>query len=87
MSLFIIIATRRADNVASAIKSSGLSNYELKDDAWLVSSKKTTKNLAETLGIRGGESGASLVCLVENYSGRLLSEAWEWIRAHENKDE
>jgi hypothetical protein len=45
MSLFIIIATRRADNVASAIKSSGLSNYELKDDAWLVSSKKLQKIL------------------------------------------
>jgi hypothetical protein len=53
----------------------------------LLAQKKTTKNLAETLGIRGGESGASLVCLVENYSGRLPSEAWEWIRAHENKDE
>jgi hypothetical protein len=82
MRVFVIIATQRASQIAAAIEEKALSKYDLKDDAWLVASSGTTRELAESLGIRGGQSGSGLVCLIDGYSGRLASDAWEWLRLH-----
>jgi hypothetical protein len=87
MSLFVIVATRQADKIAKAIQESGFASFDLRSDAWIVHSNQTTRQLAEILGIRSGQNGAGLVCLIENYSGRLPSEAWEWIRAHGTENE
>jgi hypothetical protein len=89
MPVFIVVSTRKnkAPSVAAAIQRENLKHYELKDDAWLVSYKGTTRELAELLRIREGETGPGIVCLIENYSGRLPRDAWEWLRVHEGENE
>jgi hypothetical protein len=83
MRIYAVIATKRASTIADAIKASDLPNYELKEDTWLVASADTPRKLANDLGIRGGENGSGLVCLVEDYSGRLPHEAWAWLTENE----
>jgi hypothetical protein len=87
MRVFIVVATITPPKVGEAITSLKLANYPLRSDAWLVASESTTRELAEKLGIRGGENGAGLVCLIEGYSGRLVKDAWEWLALHEAKSE
>jgi hypothetical protein len=87
MRVFVIVATRNADNIGNAIRSSNLENFELRSDAWLVASNSTTRALAESLGIRNGTNGSGLVSLMEGYSGRLPRDAWDWLSLHEAQNE
>jgi hypothetical protein len=87
MNLFIVVATRGAEEISASIENSGFANYVVKDDTWLVFSNTSARRLSERLGIRGGENGSGLICLVEDYSGRLPSEAWQWLRNEGAQDE
>jgi hypothetical protein len=81
--VFAVIATRGAE----VQKLPEPSYYEIKDDAWLVSYEGTTRQLAERLGIRGGESGSGLVILAAGYSGRASSDVWEWLTVRWGADD
>jgi hypothetical protein len=87
MKVFIVVATRAAAAVSAAIRSKNLAHFEIKEDTWLIASDSTTRSLAEDLGIRGGQTGSGLVCLIEGYSGRLPKDAWEWLGLYEAKSE
>jgi hypothetical protein len=89
MPIFIVIATRKgkSPSFVEAIKRENIKYYELKDDAWLLSYKGTTRELADLLGIREGDTGPGIVCLVESYSGRLPRDAWEWLKIYEGTNE
>ncbi len=89
MPIFIVVATRKvkSPSFAEAIQRENLKYYELKDDAWLLSYKGTTRELADLLGIRGGETGPGIVCLIESYSGRLPRDVWEWLKIYEGENE
>lgn len=60
--------------------------YELTDNAWLVRFEGTTRQLADRLGIRGGEAGSGLVASMASYSGRAPSELWEWLKVNWAED-
>jgi hypothetical protein len=87
MRVYIVLAKDGAESISDAIREQKLPHYEIKDDAWLVASNDTTRELAAGLGIRGGEKGSGLVCLIQSYSGRLPKDAWEWLGIHEAKSE
>ena len=55
--------------------------YELAPDKWMVSYGGTTRELAESAGIRGGEEriGTGLALPVTTYSGRAPSGLWDWL--------
>lgn len=85
MPIFIIVSTRNINSpkFVAAIKREKLKHYELKNDTWLISYKGTTRELADVLGIRDGDTGPGIVCLIEGYSGRLPRDAWEWLKIYE----
>jgi hypothetical protein len=60
MRVYIVLAKDGAESISDAIREQKLPHYEIKDDAWLVASNDTTRELAAGLGIRGGEKGSGL---------------------------
>ena len=52
--------------------------------AYFASYNGTTRELAETIGLSGGESGTGIVIPVSNYFGYAAKDLWEWMRIHEN---
>jgi hypothetical protein len=87
MPIFVVIATKEARQVGERIRAvqsdpeGGITScYELKPDTWFVAYDGTTRQLAEALGVRSGETGSGVVVSVENYSGRAGSDLWEWLR-------
>ena len=87
MRVFIVVATRGSDAILRQIRSHNFPHYAVRNDAWLVASDSTTRELAESLEIRSGTAGAGLVCSIETYSGRLPKDVWEWLSLHEAKGE
>lgn len=87
MRIFMVMSSRDPDKLAEKISKSGYENFKIKSDSWFVSADGTTREVAEKLGIRGGETGPGIVCLVESYSGRLPKEAWEWLGLREARSE
>lgn len=84
---FIIAATARRESVEQAIdqkaeRISSLEHLKIDDGVWLATFDGTTRQLAELLGIRGGESGSGIVCAISSYSGRQPSEIWEWLKVN-----
>ena len=83
MPVYAVIATKNAEEIGRKIESDHAGNYfNVKDDSWLVDCKQTTRELAESLGIRSGDIGSGLVILLRNYSGRASAETWEWLEIH-----
>ena len=87
MRVFVVIGRSQPKQIATAIESRGLASFEVDHNAWMVASDGTTREVAERLGIRNGENGTGLVCLIESYSGRLPADAWEWLKVYEAKSE
>jgi len=85
--VFVVVATGNAPKVLAAIQAKNYAYYTVKSDVWLVAFDGTTRELAESTGIRSGESGPGLTCLITGYSGRLPKEAWEWLGVHEVRSE
>lgn len=58
--------------------------YELRPDQWMVSYDGPAQDLAENVGVRGGENvlGNGLVLPVTTYSGRAPTTLWDWLRQH-----
>lgn len=84
MPIFIVISTTHPrTKVGTEIANKDLPHFKVDDGVWLVSASRTTQQVAEDLGIRGGENGSGLVCSVSNWSGRLPKDAWEWFRLYE----
>lgn len=81
MRIFAVIATKNPPDIGRKIRDE-LTNFQIKDDVWLVAASGTTREFAEQLGIRGGETDSGLVCSIESYSGRLPKDAWEWLAVH-----
>jgi hypothetical protein len=77
--IFAVIATRQAAEIKLEVLPEH-SFYELTDDTWLVAYEGTTRQLAEHLGIRGGNTGSGLVLQAATYSGRASNDLWEWLR-------
>jgi hypothetical protein len=85
MPIFAVIATKNAQRVRERIESLASSSeslitghYELKSDTWFLAYRGATRQLAEDLGIRKGETGPGVVLSVENYSGRAGGDLWEY---------
>jgi hypothetical protein len=87
MSVFVIVATRDPGKILEEIRQRELAHFKVTADSWLVAAGGTTRELAESLGIRSGENGSGLVCRIEGYSGRLAKDAWEWLSIHEARSE
>jgi hypothetical protein len=88
MRVFVVIATGTTpQKVLTAIQDGKYTYLPVKGDVWLVAFEGTTRELAEAIGIRGGENGPGLVCAIASYSGRLPNQAWEWLALHEAKSE
>jgi hypothetical protein len=87
MRAFVVIATRDSPKVQTALREKGYQYYTVNSDVWLVAFDGTTRQLAEELGVRSGQTGPGLVCAISGYSGRLPKEAWEWLALHEAKNE
>jgi hypothetical protein len=83
MRVFVVIATRDGSKVQAALQEKQYQNFPVREDAWLVAFNGTTRELAENLGIRGGQTSPGLVCAISGYGGRLPKEAWEWLGLHE----
>lgn len=80
--VFLIVGLKNASAIGERIRELSVRSLPLKDDSWLAI-YGTTRELAEALGIRRGEIGASgLVVLVDNYSGRAPSEVWECLKVN-----
>lgn len=82
MRVFVVVATGDGSKVRTALQEKGYQHFPVKADAWLVAFEGTTRELAENVGIRGGETSPGLVCAISGYSGRLPKEAWEWLGLH-----
>ena len=54
-------------------------HFILSKNQWLVDAEKTTKEVADTLGIRSGDAGTAVVFSVENHSGYHTKSLWEWL--------
>jgi hypothetical protein len=83
MRVFVVVATRDGPKVQAALSERQYQHLPVKGDVWLVAFDGTTKELAQNIGIRGGETSPGLVCAISAYSGRLPKEAWEWLSLHE----
>lgn len=85
MPVFVVVLNRHSEKVIPTIEDlpEG-TTYKIKDDAWLIDHKGTTRELAEKLGIRGSDaSGATGIAFpITNYSGRAPGDAWEWLKLH-----
>jgi hypothetical protein len=84
MPVFVVVVKRGANTVQERIAELPKKSVRaLTDDAWLIDYDGTTKECAESMGIRGEESDASGIAFaVSNYSGRFSTDAWEWLRLH-----
>jgi hypothetical protein len=84
MGMFTVIATREPEKIGAKINETcgDGTYYALGPNAWLVDFDGTTRDLAEALGIRAGDTGAGVVLSVENYSGRASPDIWEWMKVH-----
>lgn len=87
MRVFVVIASGDAAKVESALQNKQYPFFSVRADVWLVAAEGTTRELAENIGIRGGETSPGLVCAISGYSGRLRKEAWEWLALHEATNE
>ena len=87
MRVFVVIATGDGVKVEAALREKEYQHFPVKGDVWLVAFDGTTRELAENIGIRGGETSSGLVCVISGYSGRLRKEAWEWLGLHEAASE
>lgn len=87
MKVFVVIATTNPSRIGNTIQTAKFPSFALRDDAWLVASDATTREVAERLGIRGGESGSGIVCSINGYSGRMPKDVWEWLALHEAQSE
>jgi hypothetical protein len=91
--MFLIVATKTPEQIGTRIDElarhpdESLKSYRLKQDTWFAAFNGTTRELAERLGIRGGERGAGVVVSIENYSGRTKTDLWEWLRLNWPKDD
>ena len=80
--VFVIVATRNAEAIGTRIEGLDVPYLAFRDDAWLLVFPGTSRELADKLAIRKGESGSALVLAVANYSGRASSDVWEWFRVN-----
>lgn len=57
--------------------------FELAPDKWMITFDGVAQDLAERVGVRGGDEriGTGLVLPVTTYSGRAPSSLWDWLRA------
>jgi hypothetical protein len=85
--IFMVVAFRNPEAVRSRLIEIGsLVFYEPKPDTWLVRFGGTTRELAERLGIRQGDSGPGLVVSISGYSGRASNDLWEWLKLNWSAD-
>jgi hypothetical protein len=82
-TVFFVTALTEAPKVRARLHSliPADDRYELADDKWMVAHDGTARELAESLGIRGGDEmiGNGLALPVTMYSGRAPSGLWEWL--------
>lgn len=85
MSVFTVISTR--DNTASleeaVTRSFPDDHYMLTDNVWLVSSPRTARQVAETIGAtKGGTlSGVVVLQAAPAYYGLANTDVWDWLRS------
>ncbi len=85
--IFAVIATRQAADIRLEIeKLPEHSFYELTDDSWLVAYEGSTRQLAEHLGIRSGDTGSGLVVEAAAYSGRATNDLWDWLKVRSGEN-
>ena len=83
MPVYAVIATKNPEAIGRKIEADYPdSSIPIKTDAWFIDCRKTTRELAVSLGIRDGETGSGIVVLLGNYSGRAPEEIWEWLDVH-----
>jgi hypothetical protein len=81
--VFIVGATAHSVEVAKTIAEKHFGNFfELKPDTWFISFDGTTRQLAEDIGIRSGESGSGVVAPLTGFSGRASKDVWDWLRVN-----
>ncbi len=89
MPVFTVIALRDPAKVAANLeeKIEATNRYKLAENAWLVHYDGAIRDLAESIGIRSGESSTAGLCLsVQNYAGRANPDIWEWFKLHWEKE-
>jgi len=83
-SVYFVTAVTGAEKVRERLN--GLipedDRFELAADRWMVVYEGVAQDLAENVGVRGGENviGNGLVLAVTTYSGRAPSGLWDWLR-------
>jgi hypothetical protein len=82
-SVFFVTALSEVARVRERVESiiAADDRFDLASDKWMVSYEGTARELAEKVGIRGGDDriGTGLALPVTTYSGRAPSALWEWL--------
>jgi len=89
MAIFLVLALKDESRakIEEAIKAKFPDeHYEIADDKWFVNVENlTARQLAERVGIIGGDPVRGLVVSVASYSGRAQPDMWEWLAAKFSK--
>jgi hypothetical protein len=84
MPVFVVVVKRGAERAAKEIdRLPDDTVYQLADNSWLIDYDGTTRTLAENIKVRGDDAGITgIVFLIDSYSGRFATDAWEWLGLH-----
>lgn len=83
-NIYFVTATSKAPEVRERLQRviAEDNRFELAPDKWFVTYEGALRDLAEKVGVRGGDEqiGAGIVLPVTTYSGRANSALWDWLR-------
>lgn len=80
MPTFLIFSEKKHEALGDKIREIYPDDhYDLGAGKWLIEAEKTTKDVAEEIGIRGGAFGRAVVFKVDTFSGFHSKSLWEWL--------
>jgi hypothetical protein len=87
MTIFIVCRVQDPPKMKNAVESVFPDDhFDIGHSEWLISSKGTTKEVSDKLGVTHTASdntsgaGSAIIFSVENYFGRAPTNIWEWIK-------
>ena len=85
MPVYTVVVTDKPEAVAARIEATihEQNRLRLAHNAWLLDYDGTTQALVEDIGIRTKDVvGSGIAFPVTNYSGRSVTNTWEWLKLH-----
>ncbi|GAB7550696.1 hypothetical protein NRB_01900 [Novosphingobium sp. 11B] len=88
MSIFVVSIVNpsgSAGTIASAVEGYGKPFLKVSETTYLVSYDGAARQLADEIGVTGGERGTAIVSEVASYWGRGDPAIWTWMTSHWGK--